>query len=181
PCAYSLLGATLSLHDEERVIADLGAESLSFYAVAIAVVLGSSSLHRELEHKTVFPILSRPIRRWEYVVGKYAGIVLTVAVFAAVEAAAVLALLSLEAGQSGFKVAIPIGASALVLAGAWARFRRSRVFLTIPWAFVLVAIAWTLASPSFQERQLVTTRAVLAVCEVGIVAAIATLFASFSS
>jgi ABC-type transport system involved in multi-copper enzyme maturation permease subunit len=180
-CAYSVLVATLSLHDEERVIADLGAESLSFYAVAIAVVLGSSSLYRELEHKTVFPILSRPIRRWEYVVGKYAGIVLTVAVFAAVEVAAVFALLSLEAGQSGVAVALPLGVMVIVLAGAWARFRHARVFVTIPWAFVLAAIAWTLASPSFEERQLVATRAVLAVCEVGVVAAIATLFASFSS
>src|ERR1700733_13535235 len=99
-CAYSLIVATLSLRDEERVVADLGSESLSLYAVAIAVILGSTSLYRELEHKTVFPILSRPIRRWEYLVGKHSGIVLTVAVFVAVEAAAVFILLSLEAGQS---------------------------------------------------------------------------------
>jgi ABC-type transport system involved in multi-copper enzyme maturation permease subunit len=180
-CLYSVLVASLSLRDEERVIADLGAESLSFYAVAIAILVGSSSLYRELEHKTVFPILSRPIRRWEYLVGKYAGIVLTVAVFVAIEVAAVFVLLSLEAGQSALKVVGPLAVLALVLGVGLLRVRHGRVFLWIPWAFLLAVVAWTLASPSLDERQLVATRAVLAVCEVGIVAAIATLFASFSS
>lgn len=180
-CAYSLIVATLSLRDEERVVADLGSESLSLYAVAIAVILGSTSLYRELEHKTVFPILSRPIRRWEYLVGKHSGIVLTVAVFVAIDAAAVFVLLSLEAGQTAIRVIAPLGGLAILLGGGWLRFRQSRVFVLIPWAFLLAAVTWTLASPSLEERQLVTTRAALAICEVGVVAAIATLFASFSS
>src|SRR5579883_2218756 len=73
-CAYSLVVA-----------------SLSSYGVLIAIVLGSTSLYRELEHKTVFSVLSRPVRRWEYLVGKYMGTLLTVAVFVAAETAAVLA------------------------------------------------------------------------------------------
>src|SRR5262249_25453682 len=80
-CLYSVLVAPLSLHNEARVVADLGAAALSLFAVLIAVVLGSTSLYRELEHKTIFPILSRPLRRWEYLVGKYAGTLLTVLVF----------------------------------------------------------------------------------------------------
>jgi Cu-processing system permease protein len=180
-CAYSVIVATLSLHDEERVIADLGSASLSLYGVVISVVLGSSSLYRELEHKTIFPILSRPIRRWEYLVGKYAGIVLTVGVFVAIDTAAVFLLLALEAGQTLPTVLAPVAALAALLGIAWWRYPRGRVFVVIPWALVLAAAAWSLATPSVEERQLVAASAILAMCEVSIVAAIAMLFASFSS
>ena len=47
------------------------------------LVLACSALrerYRELELKTIFPILTRPLRRWEYLVGKYLGTVLTLAV-----------------------------------------------------------------------------------------------------
>jgi Cu-processing system permease protein len=180
-CGYSLIVGTLSLHNERRVIADIGAASFSLYGVLVAIVLGSTSLYRELEHKTVFPILSRPIRRWEYLVGKYLGTVLTVAVFLAVQASTLFSLLALEAGQAAWKV----GALAAVMLGTLGtllvRARLTRVFVVIPWALALVVACWVLAAPALEERRLVTAAAVLAVCEVSIVAAVATLFSSFSS
>ena len=59
-CGYSVIVASLSLHNEPRVVADLGSAAMSLYAVVVAIVMGSTSLHRELEYKTIFPILSRP-------------------------------------------------------------------------------------------------------------------------
>ncbi len=178
---YSLLVGTLSLHQEARVVADLGAASISLYGVLIAVVLGSTSLYRELEHKTIFPILSRPIRRWEYVVGKYEGTMFTVGVFVGVDMAAVLMLLALESGQPAWKV----GAAALLMLGilgvTLVRAKHTRVFVLLPWSVALAAVGWLLAAPSPDERQLVLAAAVLSVSEIAIVAAIATLFSSFSS
>jgi ABC-type transport system involved in multi-copper enzyme maturation permease subunit len=179
--AYSLVIAALSLHNEVRVVADLGAASLSFYAVIIAVVLGSTSLYRELELKTIFPILSRPVRRWEYVVAKYLGALLTVVVFVAIDAAAVFAFLGLEAGQAPWKIGTATALLLLLLAVLLVRARHTRVFVVVPWGLAAAAALWLLAEPSGPDRQLVLASAVLAVCEVGIVAAVATLFASFSS
>jgi Cu-processing system permease protein len=180
-CAYSVVVATMSLHNEARVIADLGAAGLSLYGVVIAIILGSTSLYRELEHKTVFPILSRPIRRWEYVVGKFVGAVLTVAVFVAIDAAVVFATLALESGQPLAKVAAVAGGMGAALGIAAWRAPQARVFVIIPWAPLMAAAAWTLAWPSPEERRVVLASAVLATCEVTIVAAFATLFSSFSS
>jgi Cu-processing system permease protein len=180
-CAYAMVVASLSLHNEVRVVADLGAAALSLYGVLIAIVLGSTSLYRELEHKTVFPILSRPIRRWEYLVGKYLGTMLTVMVFVAVDTAAVLGTLAIEAGQTTTKVVAPFGVMLVVLGAALALARYRRVFVMIPWSFVLAALVWTVASPALEDRQLVVAAALLSVCEVAIVAAVTTLFASFSS
>jgi hypothetical protein len=180
-CAYSLVVATLSLHNELRVVADLGAASVSLYAVAIAVLLGSTSLYRELEHRTIFPILSRPIRRWEYLVGKYLGTLLTVAVFVALDASGVLATLALETGEPVSKVGgVTLGLLAS-LAVALVRSRTRRVYVFVPWAAVAAVAMWFVAASAFDERQLVAASAVLSVCEVAIVAAFATLCASFSS
>lgn len=180
-CVYSLLVATLSLHNEARVVADVGAMGLSIVAVAVAIIMGSTSLYRELEHKTIFPILSRPLRRWEYLLGKYFGTLLTVVVFVCVDAAAVLLALALETGQTPWKV----GACAALLLGilgvTLVRARHTRVFVFVPWSAALLVAAWLLASTSPDERQLVLAASVLSVCEVAIVAAVATLFASFSS
>jgi Cu-processing system permease protein len=179
---YSLVVAALSSGNEARVVADLGAASFSLYGVIVAIVLGSTSLHRELEYKTIFPILSRPIRRWEYLLGKYLGALLTVGVFIAVEMAAVLSMLAIETGQRAWKVGALCGGVLVVLAVAWLLVSViGRVFVVIPWALLVAASAWLLASTAPDERQLVTASAALAICEIGIVAAIATLFASFSS
>jgi hypothetical protein len=57
----------------------------------------------------------------------------------------------------------------------------SRVYAVIPWSVAMAALAWLIARTAPEERQLVTASAVLSTCEVAVVAAVATLFASFSS
>jgi Cu-processing system permease protein len=180
-CAYSLVVATLSLHQEARVVADVGAASASLYAVLVAIVLGATSLHRELELKTVFPILTRQLRRHEYLIGKYLGMLVTLAVFVAIDAATVLAILALETGQKAWRVGGVAALLGAILAVSLIRARHTRVFVIIPWAFALLGSMALLSSTAGSERQLVLASAALTLCEVAIVAALATFFASFSS
>ena len=179
--AYALVVASLSLHQEARVVADLGSASMSLYAVIVAIVLGATSLHRELELKTLFPILSRPLWRHEYLLGKYVGTLATLAVFVAVDASAILVLLGLVTGQSVAKVAAVAGVLGIVLAAALIRAKYTRVFVLLPWSAALVAAAYVLAGTAPDERQMVVASALLSLSEVSILAAVATLFASFSS
>jgi Cu-processing system permease protein len=179
--AYSLVVGSLSLHQETRVVADLGAASISLYAAFVAIALGATSLHREIEYKTLFPILARPIRRHEYLLGKYLGTIATLAVFVAVDGGVVMALLGFEAGRSLSLVASVVGGALAVLAVVLVRTRYARVFVFIPWSVAFVVIMTWLAEPAGAERQLVIASSALTVCEVAIVVAVATLFASFSS
>lgn len=179
--AYSVVVATLSLHQEARVVADVGAASLSLYAVLVAIVLGATSLYRELDLKTVFPILTRRLRRHEYVLGKYLGTLLTLAAFIALDAAMTLLLLAVETKQD--PVRLGVGALVLVLGlgvALW-RVRHGRVFVLLPWAGLVLVTATLAAGPAGSERQLVLASALLSFCEVAIVTAVATLFSSFSS
>src|SRR5215471_19855652 len=97
---YCLVVGAFALRSSLRVVSDLGAASVSLYGVTVAVVLGATSLYRELELKTVFPILARPIRRTEYLVGKYLGTLCTLLVFIAANTGLLLLSLSAMGGGS---------------------------------------------------------------------------------
>lgn len=178
---YALVVGAFSNRAELRVVSDLGAASISLYGMIVAVVLGASSLYRELELKTIFPILARPIRRSEYLVGKYFGIVLTLLVFIAANAGLLLLALAELSGKSRVLcLGVGIGVTAAALIVAW-KVPRSRTALPIPWAFCMVVAGFLLAGGAPDDRRVVLGSALLSVCEVGIVAAIATVFAAFSS
>ncbi len=178
---YSLVVGAFALNSSLRVVSDLGAASISIYGIVVAVVLGATSLYRELEHKTIFPILARPIRRSEYLVGKYFGTVLTLAVFIAADSGALLLALGVEGGRP-LASALAIVAGITVLAGGIAfRFVRWRTFLPVPWALSLLLAGALFATAAPDDRRVVLGSALLTLCEVAVVAAIATVFAAFSS
>jgi hypothetical protein len=179
--AYSLVLGTLSLHHESRVVADVGAASTSFYAVIAAIILGATSLYREIELKTIFPILARPLRRHEYILGKYLGTLGTLIAFILIDLSLVLLLLAVEADAPLAKVGGASGGMLALFGLLLWRLPRLRAYVSFPWSVALVAVAFPIAAPAAADRQLVVLSAVLAICEAGIVAAIATLFSSFSS
>src|SRR5262245_36468147 len=91
---YAMVVGEFALQSSMRVVSDLGAASVSMYAIVVAIVLGATSLYRELELKTIFPILARPIRRSEYLVGKYLGTLCTLMVFVMANTGVLLLALS---------------------------------------------------------------------------------------
>jgi hypothetical protein len=178
---YSIAVGEFALKNASRVVADLGAASISFYAVLVAVIIGATSLYRELEQKTIFPILARPIHRAEYIVGKYAGTLLTLGVFIALDAGAVLLILARHGGRGFGTIGMAaVSLSAIPALVAW-RVPSARTWLPIPWAAVALVIGAILASGAADDRRVVLGASTLAFLEVMIVSAIATLFASFSS
>lgn len=178
---YSLLVGEFASRSRMRVVSDLGAASVSIYGIVVAVVLMATSLYRELELKTIFPILARPIRRGEYLTGKYLGTLLTVAVFVAANSGVLLAALGVMTDRSpGIVTATVFGSLAVVSLVAW-RVPRWRTYVPIAWAVWILAVGWWLARDAPDDRRVVAGAALLTVCEVGIVTAVAAVFASFSS
>jgi Cu-processing system permease protein len=178
---YSIAVGEFALKNATRVVADLGAASISIYAIAVAVIIGATSLYRELEQKTIFPVLTRPIRRAEYLVGKYLGTLLTIAVFIALDAAAVLLILARHGGRPWATIGATV-AALLVVPGAVAFYLpRWRTYVPIGWAAAALGIAVVLASGAADDRRVVLGASALALMEVMILSAVATLFSSFSS
>ncbi|WP_437588831.1 ABC transporter permease [Sorangium sp. So ce1000] len=178
---YSIIVGAYTLRNGARVVSDLGVASISLFGIAVAVIIGATSLYRELEQKTIFPILARPLRRGEYLVGKYLGTLLTLAVFILADAGLVLLISAVLAGRSLGLVA-GAGAASLAALGlaAW-RSPPLRTYGFIPWAAVFLVLGALLADGAPTERRVVLAGSALAFLEVGVVAAVATLFSSFST
>ncbi|MEM6787325.1 MAG: ABC transporter permease subunit [Myxococcota bacterium] len=178
---YSLVVGSFTLRDAPRVVADLGAATISVFSIAVAILIGATSLYRELEMKTILPLLARPIRRAEYLVGKFVGTMTVVLVFAMAETGLVLMMSAVLGGRS---VAVVVGVAAallIALAGASVGSQTRRTFAPIPWAMAMLGAGLWLSAVAPLERSLVMSSATLTVLEVMIVASLATLFSSFST
>jgi Cu-processing system permease protein len=178
---YSLVIATMAIRQEMRIVADIGAASMSVYAILVAIVLGATSLYRELELKTVFPILTRRLRRHEYLLGKYFGILAVLLAFIAIDGATVFGILAVQSEKAA-SPAIVAGVVLLGLLGAglW-RAKLTRVFLVLPWSVVALLVMVLVAGDAGGERQVVLISMALTLAEVAIVVALAMVFSSFSS
>ena len=73
----SLLLAELAvLGQEQRIVQNFGLFFISLMGVIISVTIGVILVHKELERKTIYTVLARPLHRWEFILGKYAGMLL---------------------------------------------------------------------------------------------------------
>ena len=92
-----VLLSSLSYVERGRILQDVGLASVRIFSVAIAIFVGVGLVHREVDRRTVFTILSKPIRRSEFLLGKYLGLVATLLLQLLIMAAGFVAV-SLLAG-----------------------------------------------------------------------------------
>jgi len=76
--ASSLVVGPLSLGEQERITQDLGLAAISVLSFIIAVLVGTSIVHREIEKRTIYTVLSKPVERWQFILGKFTGLTATV-------------------------------------------------------------------------------------------------------
>lgn len=76
----SLLLGQLSAGQDVKIIKDLGLGAINFFGVIIAVFVGTNLLYRELDKRTVFVVLTKPVARWRFLGGKLLGLMATLTV-----------------------------------------------------------------------------------------------------
>ena len=94
----AILLGQLSLHEAGRVARDVGLAGISLFGSLTAVFLGVFLLYTEVQRRTIHAIVSKPIERWEFVVGKYLGMALVLTVLVAVFAVAMALMLLWKGG-----------------------------------------------------------------------------------
>jgi ABC-type transport system involved in multi-copper enzyme maturation permease subunit len=178
--ALTLALGELSLDQQTRVVTDLGLASISLFSVVVAIFLGSSLLYKEIERKTLYVILPKPIARFEFLLGKYFGIVATCAVFIAIMGALQLLVTAIQAGAS---TTLVIAVPAVLIAGLALGFLFSndRTLVVPIWSLMaLGASAWICSTADVELFRLLSSL-VLSLGEVLILTAVALLFSSFST
>ena len=91
--ASSILLAQIQLGHDERLYRDVGLSAIAFFGVLIAIFVGINLVHREISSKTIYTMLSKPVQRWEFLVGKYVGLLTLLAVEVAIMSACFIAVL----------------------------------------------------------------------------------------
>ena len=96
----SLALGQLTLGNENKVILNLGLAAISIFGTMIAIFIGTGLVYKEIEKRTVYALLAKPVRRPELIVGKYFGLVFTLLVnLLIMTAGIVLALLYTGTGD----------------------------------------------------------------------------------
>ncbi len=197
---------SLSYVDAVRIVVDHGLVTLSLLSNLVAIFLGTTFLYKELELRTLYVLLAKPVSRHEVVLGKYLGILLTVAVFITLTSSLLLAVVALvgsdetSGGAARFNDAVGpamqlarsrwlrvgvLAALALLvpLPLAFPKLRRSlSVAVVLPMGLALLAGCATLARAVVPaEADFVLGASLLVFAEVTVTAAVAMLFSAFST
>ncbi len=97
--ASSILLAGLHIGDENRIYRDVGLSAIAFFGVLIAIFVGINLVYREISQRTVYSLLAKPVRRWEFIAGKYFGLLTLLALEVGLMTACFLGLLLLKGGE----------------------------------------------------------------------------------
>jgi ABC-type transport system involved in multi-copper enzyme maturation permease subunit len=109
---FSLVLGQLSLHEELRIIKDLGLAGISIFGVIISLFLGVNLLSKELDRKTVYAVIPKPLHRHEFLLGKYLGMVVTITALVGLMSVVLAGFVLMQGGEHGV---IMLRAEVLVL------------------------------------------------------------------
>ncbi len=107
--------ALLTVGSEVKIVKDLGLAAVSICGALVAVLVGVSLVYKEIERRTVLTLLAQPVRRWQFMLGKYAGL-LAVLLLNVIAMASVLAAVVAWKGESPWPLLPAVGLVAVELA-----------------------------------------------------------------
>lgn len=108
-----IIAIPLAAGQKEVLVKDIGLSFIDVFGVVLAILMASSLVHDEIERKTVYTLLARPIRRRDYQIGKYLGLLLMSAANVGIMAVAFAAIQALALGGVDSEVMVAVGLSYL--------------------------------------------------------------------
>jgi Cu-processing system permease protein len=93
--AVSLLLGQLTAGQEVKIIKDLGLAAISLFGLFIAVFIGIGLVSKEVERRSIYGLLVKPMTRSQFVLGKFAGLLLTLTINVAIMTAALYLVLAI--------------------------------------------------------------------------------------
>jgi ABC-type transport system involved in multi-copper enzyme maturation permease subunit len=88
------LFGSVSIGNQMKFVKDFSLAAISLFGVVIAVTLGVSMLAKELGRRTILNILSKPVARWQFILGKFAGLAATVTIVVVLMTSALIGIVA---------------------------------------------------------------------------------------
>jgi len=109
--AAAILVGQISIGIEQSVIVSLGLSAISVIGLLISIFIGVALVSKEMDKRTLYALLAKPVRRWEFLLGKFGGLLLTLAVNTAAMAVGLFVAMlyvkhSVEVSDSSVLVAV---------------------------------------------------------------------------
>ncbi|MEE2756439.1 MAG: ABC transporter permease [Myxococcota bacterium] len=101
---FTLAMSSASLHEEVRLMTDVGLFLTSTAAVFIAIFTGVNLVYKELERKTIYTLMAKPISRPQFLLGKYLGLLQTMFVLVSVMGVMLCGILATVGGNVGVAI-----------------------------------------------------------------------------
>jgi len=73
----SVLLGSLTIGEQAKIMKDLGLASINVFGVLIAIFVGIGLVSKEIEKRTIYTIIAKPIPRYQFLLGRYSGLALT--------------------------------------------------------------------------------------------------------
>ena len=93
---FSRFLALLTVGDRVKIIKDVGLASIQLFGMLMAILMGTGLVYKEIDKKTIFTLLAKPIHRVEFLLGKFLGLVLTIFIMTGLMAVIFLLILFLH-------------------------------------------------------------------------------------
>lgn len=112
-----LLLSFLSLNQQSKIVMDLGLSSISIFGLILTVFVGTSLVSKEIDKKTIYLLISKPIRRSGFIFGKFLGLSITLLIIMVAMAITFYAVLwyTLSLTHESIWTFVPNSAMALIL------------------------------------------------------------------
>jgi len=105
---FSLVLALVTVGDKIKIIKDVGLASLSLFGALMAILIGTGLVYKEIEKRTIFTLLSKPIGRAEFLLGKFFGLALTLLVMLLLMSLIFLALVFFHTFKLEWRIGLAI-------------------------------------------------------------------------
>src|SRR3970040_2425609 len=76
----AILFGEISIGIQSLILVNLGLTAITFFGLAIAIFIGIGLVYKEMDKRTLYALLSKPVRRYEFILGKFGGLALTLLV-----------------------------------------------------------------------------------------------------
>jgi ABC-type transport system involved in multi-copper enzyme maturation permease subunit len=123
-----------SLNEQVKILQDFGLAAISIFGLLIAMFVGVRTFYQEVERKTIYMLVSKPISRWQIILGKYAGLAGTILLNITAITVTLLCVNYFLEGSVAWRLLPAIGLIAL------------EIFLVISWAIFFSTITSSLLS-----------------------------------
>jgi ABC-type transport system involved in multi-copper enzyme maturation permease subunit len=105
---FSRILALLTVGDRVKIIKDVGLSSLSLFGALMAILMGVGLVYKEIDKRTIHSLLVKPIHRYQFLLGKYFGLVLTLLVMLLLMSLIYLAVIFLHTLKIEWKMLVAI-------------------------------------------------------------------------